>query len=225
MKGCVTKGIIVLLFTGICIAVAYYFNSKEKALPVLSPAQVNPMLVDKSLRNVTEHKVKGFTFTDQEGHSTDSLFVQGKIHVADFFFTTCQTICPIMTGKMGVVQEKFKDNEQVKFLSFSVLPEQDSVAVLKEYATAYEVPYTQWRLLTGSRTEIYSLARKSYFTLKPAETGQGDGGISDFIHTNNFVLVDAKAQIRGYYDGTSDLEMERLEKDIKNLLVELSRPE
>jgi protein SCO1 len=224
MKGCLNKGLIIFLFTGMCIAVAYYFNTKEKALPVLSPRQVNPLLVDKELRDRINHKVSGFQFTDQEGNSTDSLFVQGKIHVADFFFTTCQTICPIMTGKMGIVQERFKENENVRFLSFSVLPEQDSASVLSSYASAYEIPYNQWRLLTGERKDIYSLARRSYFTLKPAETGQGDGGMSDFIHTNNFVLVDDRAQIRGYYDGTSDLEMDRLTKDIKSLLKEFSQP-
>lgn len=187
--------------------------------------QVNPILVDPSLRNTLSHKVAGFDFIDQEGNHTDSSFVQGKIHVADFFFTTCQTICPIMSGKMSGVQEEFKDDPKVRFLSFSVLPEQDSVPVLSDYALAYGVPYTQWRLLTGDRKDIYQIARTSYFTLKPSETGKGDGGLSDFIHTNNFVLVDNESRIRGYYDGTSDPDMDRLKKDIRILSKELNRPE
>jgi protein SCO1/2 len=220
MKGCVTKGLIVFLFTALCIGASYYLSTRKGPLPVIEPSQVNPILVDESLRSSWNHTVSGFELQDQNGAITDSSYVEGKIHVADFFFTTCQTICPIMSGKMGVLQSEFADDDRVRFLSFSVLPEQDSVPVLKAYADAYEVPYAQWRLLTGQREDIYSLARKSYFTLKPTEVGQGDGGLSDFIHTNNFVLVDSQSRVRGYYDGTSDRDIDRLKKDIERLLKE-----
>ncbi|MDA0713860.1 MAG: SCO family protein [Bacteroidetes bacterium] len=220
MKGCVTKGLIVFLFTALCIGASYYLSTRKGPLPVIGPRQVNPLLVDESLRNTKDHLVSGFRLLDQEGAFTDSTFVSGRIHVADFFFTTCQTICPIMSGKMGALQEEFAKEDRVRFLSFSVLPEQDSVPVLKSYAQAYGIPYSQWRLLTGQRDNIYALARKSYFTLKPTEVGKGDGSVSDFIHTNNFVLVDGESRVRGYYDGTSDRDMERLKEDIKRLLKE-----
>jgi protein SCO1/2 len=121
---------------------------------------------------------------------------------------------------MESVASKFDPSDDIRFLSFSVIPEEDSVEALNAYAQAYGVNYDQWRLLTGDKEVIYELARKSYFTLKPTEVGKGDGGTSDFIHTNNFVLIDSRQRIRGYFDGTSDLDMERLLKDIEILQEE-----
>ncbi len=218
MKSCFGKIIIIFLASAACIAVAYWFFSKEKSLPVYQPGQVNPELVDKELRANKNHRVSSFSLWDQEGNTTDSTFTQGKAHVADFFFTTCQTICPRMSASMELVSSEFSPEDDIRFLSFSVIPEEDSIPALQEYAIGYNVDYANWRLLTGPKKEIYDLARKSYFTLKPTEVGQGDGGVSDFIHTNNFVLVDKQNRIRGYYDGTSVLEMKKLSKDIKNLL-------
>lgn len=220
MNSCLSKGLIIAVSAGAIIAVAYYFNTKSKSLPIFSPWQVNPELVDEDVRMKSKHRVSYFSLPDQNGNLTDSTFTEGKIHVADFFFTTCQTICPIMSGKMSDVASRFNPDEDLRFLSFSVIPEEDSVEVLNAYAKAYGINYDQWRLLTGEKETIYELARKSYFTLKPAEVGEGDGGTSDFIHTNNFVLVDSKQRLRGYYDGTSDAEMERLVDDLENLLEE-----
>lgn len=223
MSSYISRLIIVALATGICIGVAYYFLSKPKNVPVIQPSKVNPILVDESVRGAKDHRVAHFALHDQEGNITDSTFTAGKLHVADFFFTTCQTICPIMSGKMDDLAQRFDpEDDDIRFLSFSVLPEEDSVAVLHDYAQAYGVRYAQWRLLTGSRADIYALARKSYFTLKPAEVGEGDGGTSDFIHTNNFVLVDEQGRIRGYFDGTSDFDIDRLEHVIRNLLDDRS---
>lgn len=220
MKSCLSKFLVIFLASVACIAVAYFWYTKSTPLPVYSPAQVNPILVDKEVRFDKKHKVQYFELYDQHGNITDSTFLEGKVHVADFFFTTCQTICPIMSGKMERVASKMEPSSDIRFLSFSVIPEEDSIPALDAYAQAYGVNYHQWRLLTGDKQKIYALARKSYFTLKPTEVGQGDGGSSDFIHTNNFVLVDSRQRIRGYYDGTSDLEMDRLLKDIEILLKE-----
>lgn len=221
MKSCLAKAFVILMACAACIGVAYYFFKKSKPLPVIKPSQVNPILVDESVRFDKNHTVDFFELYDQNGNLTDSSFTQGKIHVADFFFTTCQTICPIMSGKMDALAQRFDPIEDdIRFLSFSVLPDEDSIPVLHDYAVAYGVRYPQWRLLTGDKSIIYDLARTSYFTLKPAEVGQGDGGNSDFIHTNNFVLVDDQQRIRGYYDGTSDYDMDRLEQAIQQLLEE-----
>jgi protein SCO1/2 len=219
MNSCLGKIIITVLASIACIAVAYWVFSREKNLPIYEPGQVNPELVDAEIRGSKNHRVQNFKLWDQNGNVTDSTFTQGKIHVADFFFTTCQSICPRMSASMESVSSEFDPvKDDVRFLSFSVIPEEDSIPALKNYAIGYNVNYANWRLLTGAKEDIYSLARKSYFTLKPSEVGQGDGGMSDFIHTNNFVLVDRDKRIRGYYDGTSVLDMKRLSKDVKNLL-------
>ncbi len=221
MKSCVSKTLFIAVSAISIIAVAYYFNTRSESLPVFSPWQVNPVLVDEDVRMNKKHRVAKFELFDQYGNITDSTFTEGNVHVADFFFTTCQTICPIMSGKMESVASQFdptKDN--LRFVSFTVIPEEDTVEALGAYAEAYGVNYDQWRLLTGAKETIYDLARKSYFTLKPAEVGQGDGGASDFIHTNNFVLVDSNQRLRGYYDGTSDADMKRLVQDLKKLLRE-----
>lgn len=220
MKSCLSNLAIVALASAAIISVAYYYYSREEPLPKIEPRQLDRSLVDPSMITASDHRVSGFSLIDQTGGALDSSFVQDKIYVADFFFTTCQTICPRMTGKMGVVADHFSDNEQLRFLSFSVIPEEDTPELLSAYANAYGIRDEQWRLLTGEKSAIYELARKSYFTLKPAEAGQGDGGTSDFIHTNNFVLVDKEKKIRGYYDGTSDLDIERLIKDLDRLIEE-----
>jgi len=177
---------------------------------------VNPELVDNDAWKSGKHAIKDFQFTDQHGQLTSQKFVEDKIYVTDFFFTTCQSICPIMTGQMHRVSEAFLEDDEIKFLSYSVLPDVDTPEVLNEYAKANEVKYDQWRMLTGNKEEIYKMARKSYFTLKKTEVGSGDGG-NDFIHTNNFVLIDKQNRIRGYYDGTSRKEVSKLIEDIKIL--------
>ncbi|MBT3587726.1 MAG: SCO family protein, partial [Flavobacteriaceae bacterium] len=131
----------------------------------------------------------------------------------DFFFTTCQTICPIMTDNMLEVQNKLKNDSTIMLLSHSVTPEIDSVAQLKKYALKKGVDDTKWNLVTGEKKEIYKLARKSYLAVKT----DGNGDQYDMIHTENFILVDKKKRIRGFYDGTDDLDIEQLLKDIEIL--------
>jgi len=206
------------------VFVAYFLtnsSSKEKPLKVYNPIDVESEMVDKDLvRKGYGHTIQEFSFTDQTGNSYGAKDLKGKIYVAEYFFTTCGTICPKMNAQMQRVQEAFKGNDQFKILSFTVDPETDSVAQMKNYADGHLADPKQWHFLTGDKKELYKLARRSFFVLKPAEAlNQGDVG-SDFIHTNYFVLVDTKKRIRGYYDGTNPEEVDKLIGDIRKLLEE-----
>lgn len=186
----------------------------DKKLPVYNPSDVNPRLVDESLLHIRRnHKVLDFTLIDQNGDTITEKTYKDKIYVTDFFFTRCMTICPIMTTNMEQLQKEFLNDDEVMFLSHSVTPVIDSVSVLRAYADKKGVIDAKWHITTGDKKHIYELARKSYF----AVLDEGDGGLQDFIHTENFVLVDKKRQIRGYYDGTDIKDMERLIADIKLL--------
>ena len=186
----------------------------EKQLPIYNPVDFEPKLVDKSLRNINKnHTVSDFNLTNQNGATITSKDYKNKIYVVDFFFTSCPSICPIMTNNMLMIQEEFIENSQVMLLSLSVTPEIDNVEILKTYAEEKGVNDSKWNITTGSKKHIYELARKSYF----AVVEQGDGGLQDFIHTPNFILVDTKKQIRGIYDGTDKNEIFRIIDDIKVL--------
>lgn len=190
-------------------------QSSEKQLPIYNPSNFNPELVDKSLQNISKyHTVADFSLTNQNGETITQEDYKDKIYVTDFFFTSCKTICPIMTDNMGKIQEAFLNNDIIMFLSLSVTPEIDSISVLREYANNKDVIDSKWNITTGDKKHIYELARKSYF----AVVEQGDGGLQDFIHTPNFILVDKKKQIRGIYDGTNDEDIQRIINDIKILL-------
>lgn len=210
----------ILLFaflSGVILLLFYRALTPQKLLPIYQPAEVSFELVDSTLQHVKKyHKIAHFSLTNQNGNKITQRDYQGKIYVADFFFTTCPSICPIMTNNMGYIQSKIVDDPQVKLLSFSVTPEIDSVAQLKKYALEKGVNDKKWNLLTGDKKEIYTLARKSFFVVKE----DGDGGPHDMIHTENFVLVDPDKRIRGYYDGTDKAAMEDLLADLKTLKEE-----
>lgn len=196
---------------------AYPLLKQEKTLKVFQPADINPKLVDNALQKKTkDHTIADFTLVNQEGKTISQDDFAGKIYVADFFFATCPSICPIMSSNIADLQTEFADKPEVMFLSHSVTPQIDSVEVLAEYAERYEANPSVWMLCTGDKKHIYELARKSYF----AVLDEGDGGVQDFIHTENFILVDTKKRIRGYYDGTSPKDMERLASEIEILLEE-----
>jgi len=194
---------------------------KEKPLPIINPVDLEPEMVDPELlRTGMGHTIGRFSFKNQNNQTISNKSVEGKVFVAEYFFTTCGTICPKMNQQMKRVQKAHANNEQFKILSFTVHPEVDTVEQMKNYALSHDANDKQWWFLTGKKEELYSLARKSFFVLKPAEAKNlGDVG-SDFIHTNNFVLVDQKMRIRGYYDGTSHKEVGQMIKDIDQLLAE-----
>lgn len=212
--------LVILFIVGITIAY-FMMQPKEKPLPVINPADVESEMVDSEiLRKGNGHRIGDFSFLNQEGKTITQSEVEGKIYVAEYFFTTCGTICPKMNKQMRRIQFEFADNDEVRLMSFTVDPEVDTVEQMKRYAEDHGAKKGQWHFLTGSKEDLYSLARKSFFVLKPAEAQNlGDVG-SDFIHTNNFVLVDRKGRIRGYYDGTSKKKVDELMKDIERLLKE-----
>lgn len=195
--------------------VLFLFLSPTEELPIYQPKDLNPKLVDTSALNKTgNHTVLDFNLINQNGDHVSQKDYKNKIYITDFFFTRCQTICPIMTNHMGKLQKVFLDNDDIRMLSISVTPDIDSVSILRAYADRKGVIDSKWNITTGSKKHIYKLARKSYF----AVVEQGDGGLQDFIHTTNFVLVDKKKRIRGIYDGTDEDEIERLIHDI-NILI------
>ncbi len=205
-----------LLFAG-GVTIAYFMLKPDGKLPVYHPSQLDPRLVDSSVRNEAgEHHISDFHLIDQNGDSVSLHTVKGKILLADFFFTTCGSICPKMSAQLERVQEAFKTDDRVMLLSHSVTPEIDSVPRLKTYAEMQHADPRHWRFLTGDRPQIYRLARQSYF----AATSKGDGGMNDFVHTENFVLVDPQLRIRGFYDGTSPEDVDRAMGDVRKLLEE-----
>lgn len=210
-------GVTLFGLSAVIITIIYSFKTPTPQLPVFQPSEVNPELVDSTMQYVRRyHKIADFELVNQNGDTITQADYAEKIYVADFFFTTCVTICPIMTGSMLNLQNALKNDPEVKLLSFTVTPKIDDVARLKEYALEKGVNPEKWNLLTGSKKEIYALARKSYLVTKT----QGNGGDYDMIHTENFVLVDKEKRIRGYYDGTDPESMQQLLKDIEILKLE-----
>jgi len=210
----IAKGLFLTFFSFAIIYSVYSYLASAEELPVYNPADINPRLVDKSIQNVEEnHRISDFTLINQNGDTITQELYKNKIYVTDFFFTRCPSICPIMTNNMAKLQEVFRDDDTIMFLSLSVTPEIDSVSVLKNYADRHGVIASKWNVTTGDKKHIYELARKSYF----AVVSEGDGGLQDFIHTEKFVLIDKEKQIRGFYDGTNNEEIHRLIDDIKIL--------
>ena len=186
----------------------------KERLPIYQPASLNPDLVDSTLHYKRKyHTIANFDLINQNGKRITQEDYQGKIYVADFFFTTCPSICPIMTKNMLAIQEATINDDDIMLLSHSVTPQIDSVAQLKKYALEKGVIDSKWNLVTGDKKQIYELARKSYF----AVLDDGDGGPYDMIHTENFILVDKKGRIRGTYDGTNTEEVKKLLDDIRIL--------
>jgi protein SCO1/2 len=207
-------GSVLAILSVIIIYIFYNLLKVDKKLPIYQPAFVNASLVDSTIQYQKKyHKIAEFSLINQNGEPVTHDDYKNKIYVADFFFTTCQSICPIMTNNMTEVQKAFLNDDDVKILSFSVTPDIDTVAQLKRYAKEKGVIDSKWNLVTGNKKQIYELARKSYFVVKTV----GDGGSFDMIHTENFVLIDKERQIRGYYDGTDANEIKRLINDIKTL--------
>ena len=191
----------------------YVILKPVEVLPVYQPAEVNEKLVDSSIIHVAKyHKISDFKLTNQNGKEITQANYKDKIYVADFFFTTCQDICPVMTKNMYQLQEELKNDNQILLLSHTVIPEVDTVEQLKEYAVENNVDDSKWNLVTGDKKQIYELARKSYLAVEDSNYSQ-----YDMIHTENFMLIDKEKQIRGFYDGTNSEDINRLLKDIEIL--------
>ncbi|MDF0714574.1 SCO family protein [Muricauda sp. 334s03] len=207
-------GIVMLALSAVIVYLFYNALQPKKMLPVYQPSMVDKSLVDSTLHYTKKyHKVADFALVNQNGDTITQENYKDKIYVADFFFTTCLTICPIMTKNMGEIQEAIKDDPNIMLLSHSVTPQIDTVAQLKRYALEKGVIDSKWNLVTGDKKQIYELARKSYLAVK----NDGDGGPFDMIHTENFILVDKEKRIRGFYDGTNREDIDKLLADIKIL--------
>lgn len=206
-------GLAIIVWGVISVSLFYSILKPVEILPIYQPASVNSELVDTTIvHKINYHKISDFSLTNQNGETVTQNKYDNKIYVADFFFTTCQSICPIMTKNMKDIQDKLIKDSEVLLLSHTVFPEIDSVEVLKKYAVENQVIDSKWDLVTGDKKEIYDLARKSYLAAKDNSFGE-----YEMIHTENFVLIDKKKQIRGFYDGTNKEEIDRLYKDIKIL--------
>lgn len=203
--------IVFFLFSIITISLFYNALKPSKTLPFYTPSMVNPELVDSTIQYVAKkHTIANFSFVNQNGKTITQKEYEGKIYVADFFFTTCGSICPKMTANMVDIQKAFENNPKVMLLSHTVFPEIDSVSVLKKYALEKGVIDSKWNLVTGDKKAIYSMARKSYLAVKLGKPEE----LYDMVHTENFVLVDSKRRVRGFYDGTKKEEVLRLIDDI-----------
>ncbi len=213
-----------MVFGIVSMGIMYLFYNalKPKAsLPIYQPTMVDTQLVDSTVQHVKKyHHIADFKLLNQNGQTITEEDYKDKIYIADFFFTTCPSICPIMTEHMVEIQKAIIDDPKVLLLSHSVTPEIDSVPVLKQYALKKGVVDSKWNLVTGDKKQIYELARKSYLVAKD----DGDGGPFDMIHTENFVLVDSKKRIRGFYDGTDPKDIEKLLEDLKILKALEAKP-
>lgn len=203
-----------IVFLGIAsVIVVLFYNAlqPQEILPVYQPSMVDKSLVDSTLYYKKKyHTIADFSLVNQNGRTITQEDYRDKIYIADFFFTTCPGICPIMTKNMAEIQEVILDDPDVMLLSHSVTPKIDSVPQLKKYALEKGVIDSKWNLLTGDKKQIYELARKSYLAVKT----DGDGGPFDMIHTENFILVDKERRIRGFYDGTKREDIDKLLADL-----------
>ena len=209
--------IVLIVFSVVTISLFYSALKPQKTLPIYNPSDVNPELVDSTIQYKSKyHTIADFSFVNQNGDTITQKNYEGKIYVADFFFTTCGSICPKMSTNLSEVQKAVLNNPKVMLLSHTVFPEVDSVSVLKAYAVKYGVVDSKWNLVTGDKKEIYKMARKSYLAVKLGRPDQ----LYDMVHTENFVLVDQKRRVRGFYDGTNKEEIKRLLEDIDFLSQE-----
>ncbi|MGO2102102.1 MAG: SCO family protein [Psychroflexus halocasei] len=209
---------IVLFILSVFIVTAIYNLYKPTPkLPVYQPDMVTADLVDTTVQYVRKfHKIGEFNLVNQNGDSISEQDFKDKIYVADFFFTTCQSICIDMASSMQRLQEEYIDDADIRLLSHSVTPEIDDVPQLQKYAKEKGVIASKWQLATGDKKQIYDLARKQYLASK----SEGDAGPYDLVHTENFVLVDKEKRIRGFYDGTNQEEITQLIEDIGILKLE-----
>ena len=207
--------VIFALITTAAILYTYFFHFKQPdRLPIYQPSQINPALVDPTMLHEKDHRIFDFTLINQLGDTVSLSDLSDQILIVDFFFTRCNTICPILTSNLSFIHDKLPPG--VRILSHSVTPRADSASVLLDYAHSYNANPSKWWFLTGDKSQIYNLARKSYF----ACLDEGDGGYQDFVHTENVILVDADGRLRGVYDGTLETEISQLYFDLLSLLDE-----
>jgi len=187
----------------VCLVLASCVREKEQRLPIYGEKEINGT-------DTVYHKIGNFQLVNQDSMIVDKDILKGKIYVADFFFTSCRTICPIMKSQMMRVYEAVKDDPEVLIVSHTIDPEYDTVGLLHDYADRLGVSSKKWHFLTGDKDSIYYLAQTSYFVTAMEDEAEQDG----FIHSGAFMLIDKQGRIRGKYDGTKEEEVNKLIKDI-----------
>jgi protein SCO1 len=197
--------------------------------PQLDSVADQVLLVNKTgpdgvtIQDTAYHTIPDFNLINQDGKPMMGKSLKGKIHIADFFFTRCGTICPKLSSQLSRVQDIFRNIDQVKLVSYSVDPEHDRPEQLREYAKRYEAIPGKWTFLTGSKTDIYRLIQKAYF-LPVVDAGVQDASPDEtFSHSEKVVLVDKEGIIRGYYDGTDKEDVDRLVLETRVLLDEYKK--
>lgn len=205
----------VSLILGVWLFGCQQADQQAQSLPFYNTPDFTPLwLAHNNPKADSLHHLAGFAFQNQNNQTITEQTVKGKIHVADFFFTRCPGLCPRLTKSMSEVQAAFRNDPKVMLLSYSVTPDRDSVAQLRQYATKHQIIDGKWHLLTGNRASIYQLARQSYFADENLGVQKGE---ADFLHTENLLLIDQKLRIRGIYNGTLPLEIQQLIEDIRVL--------
>ena len=194
--------------------------SQAESLPFYNSPDFKPLFLSaQDAQKEVPHTIASFAFKNQMDQIIGTKDVLGKVHIANFMFTQCGSICPIMTNNLKRLEEQFMEQKDVVMLSYSVTPWIDSVPKLKSYTQDYEITKREWHFLTGKTSDIYTLARKSYF----AEEDLGfTKDSADFLHTEHVLLIDKALKIRGVYNGTLPLEITQLAKDIELLLKKSS---
>jgi len=211
----------IVFFSGLILVLACIVACQKQAesLPYYNTPDFTPTFTsrDEEVREQVPHRIANFSFTNQRNEKVSEKTIEDKIHVANFIFTTCGVVCPIMTNNMQLVSNAFEKDANVVILSYSVTPWIDDVARLQEYANLEQINNPNWHLLTGSKSSIYQLARQSYF----AEEDLGyTKDSTEFLHTEHVLLIDRNKRIRGIYNGTLKLEMKQLIADIRRLKEE-----
>lgn len=202
-------------YLGLYLLIIAACNDDKKKLPYYDTPDFTPRweMADEKLF----HQIRPFTMINQENQTFTEKDIEGKICVVDFFFTACPGICPKMTKSMAGIQKEYINDDEIMLLSHSVTPEKDSVSALKQYAKKKKVNFKRWKLLTGSKAEIYELGRKYYFVEEDEGIKKND---NVFLHTENFVLIDKQRHIRGIYNGLDPNSILDLIRDIKVLKAE-----
>jgi protein SCO1 len=193
---------------------------EEKLLPIFGEREPVTKEVDgKSIIDTIYHTIADFSFIDQDSSVVTNETFQGKIYVADFFFTSCRTICPLMKTQMLRVYDSIRNNEDVLILSHTIDPEYDTVGLLRDFANRLGVKSERWHFVTGAQDSIYDIAQTSYFATAMIDKTEPDG----FIHSGAFLLIDKERRIRGKYDGTIEEDVNRLLADIRRLRKEYDK--
>lgn len=194
-------------------SIVFYFGCSQKKSSVLLPIYGEKKII---AGDTIYHQIASFNLTNQIGQVVNQNTTKNKIYIANFFFATCQSICPMMSNQLQEVQKAFLADDSVLILSHSVNPLHDTVAVLNNYADTYGAKTNKWHLLTGNKKQIYDLAKTSYLV----NAFEDDGSPEGFLHSELFLLIDKKARIRGMYDGTNTAEVKKLIEDVKLLKQE-----